>query len=76
MQLYLPKLGMAMAEGTIAQWLVADGDRVVVGQPIYVIDADKVEAEVESQVEGTIHLIATAGTTYEVGAVVAEVDPA
>ena len=44
--LRLPKLAMAMTEGTLVEWLVSDGDDVVDGQPIYVVETDKVETEV------------------------------
>ena len=32
----IPKLGVSMTEGTIVEWLVADGDQVTEGQALYV----------------------------------------
>lgn len=75
-QLYLPKLGMAMEDGTIVEWLVADGDLIAAGQPIYVVDNDKVETEIESQIAGRIRLLVRAGETWAVGTPVADVEPA
>ena len=66
--LRLPKLALAMTEGTLVEWLVADGDAVVDGEPIYVVETDKVETEVPAAVAGTVHPRAEAGGTYPVGA--------
>ena len=44
----IPKLGVSMTEGTLVEWLVSDGDQVSEGQPLYVIETDKVENEVEA----------------------------
>ena len=65
--LRLPKLALAMTEGTLVEWLVSDGDAVVDGQPIYVVETDKVETEVPAAVAGTVHRGAEAGGTYPVG---------
>ena len=32
----LPKLNFSMAEGTVAEWMVADGGAVAAGQMLYV----------------------------------------
>ena len=52
----IPKLGVSMTEGTLVEWLVADGDEVSEGQPLYVIETDKVENEVEATASGTVRL--------------------
>jgi len=69
----IPKLGVAMTEGTLVEWAVADGDVVDAGQVLYRLETDKVENEVESPVSGPIRLVAAAGETYPVGTVVAEI---
>ena len=69
----IPKLGMAMTEGTLVEWAVADGAAVEVGQILYRLETDKVENEVESPAAGTIRLVAEPGETYPVGTVVAEI---
>lgn len=68
----IPKLGMAMTEGTIGEWLVDDGATVSAGQPIYVLVTDKVENEVEAPISGVIRLLGDAGATYDVGDQIAE----
>jgi pyruvate/2-oxoglutarate dehydrogenase complex dihydrolipoamide acyltransferase (E2) component len=72
-RLKVPKLGMSMNEATIVQWLVADGDSVQVGQPLYLLETDKTENEVPSPVAGVITLIGVVDETYEVGTVIAEI---
>ena len=63
-----------MEEGTIAEWLVSDGDAVQSGQAIYRLETDKVEMEVEAPVSGVIRITAPAGAAYLVGTPVAEID--
>lgn len=69
----VPRLGIGMAEGTITEWLVANGAVVEAGTPIYVLETDKVENEVEAVAGGTITLLGEAGQSYAVGTVIAEI---
>jgi len=72
-RLKIPKLGMSMNEATIVEWLVADGDSVQEGQPLYLLETDKTENEVPCPVAGVIRLIGVVDETYEVGTVIAEI---
>jgi pyruvate/2-oxoglutarate dehydrogenase complex dihydrolipoamide acyltransferase (E2) component len=72
-EIRMPKLGISMIEGTLVEWLVSDGATVAAGTPIYVLETDKVENEVEAPTEGTVRLIASPGEAYEVGTVIAEI---
>jgi pyruvate dehydrogenase E2 component (dihydrolipoamide acetyltransferase) len=54
----VPQLGLTMETGTILQWLKAEGDQVEKGQPVVVIQTDKVEYEVEAPAAGTLLKIA------------------
>jgi len=71
----IPRLGVSMTEGTIIRWLVATGDRVEIGTPLYLLESNKAEVEVESSVGGVIVSLAQEGETYPVGAQIAEIDP-
>lgn len=71
----MPKLGMEMTEATLVRWLVHDGERVSKGQPFYEIETEKVESEIASPVEGVVSLVAEPGDVYEVGDLLARVDP-
>ena len=44
----MPKLGLTMEEGTITEWLVADGEIVEAGAAVLRIETDKTETEVEA----------------------------
>ena len=74
--LRMPKLALAMTEGTLVDWLVRDGDVVSDGQALYVVETDKVETEVPSASGGVVHLTAQAGATYPVGAELGWIDVA
>ena len=73
MEIRIPKLGVAMTEGTIVQWLVDDGAAVAAGEPLYVLETDKVENEIEAPAAGTLRIIAAAGGPYPVGTQVGEI---
>ena len=65
--IFLPKIGFSMVEGMLAEWVVADGDQVVEGQVIYLLESDKSTQEIEAPASGTIRIAAVAGETYQVG---------
>jgi pyruvate dehydrogenase E2 component (dihydrolipoamide acetyltransferase) len=67
----LPKFGMQMTEATIEEWHVEDGATVEEGQEIATISTDKVDGELEAPLGGVIRIVAQAGETVEVGALVA-----
>lgn len=70
----LPKIGFSMNEGTLAEWLVADGGQVVEGEPLYALESEKSTQEVESPASGTLKIIAQTGETYEVGTLLATIE--
>jgi len=64
----MPQLGLTMETGTILQWLKQEGEKVDKGQPIVLIQTDKVEYEVESPAAGTLlKVAAAAGDELPVG---------
>ncbi len=64
----MPKLGLTMTEGTIAEWVAAEGQRVAAGDVVLVIETDKVEAEVEAVAPGIVFPTAAVGESLEPGA--------
>ena len=72
-ELAIPQLGVTMTEGILAEWLVADGAAVATGQPVYVLETDKTQTEIEAPAGGTLSIKAQAGETYGVGTVVGEI---
>jgi pyruvate dehydrogenase E2 component (dihydrolipoamide acetyltransferase) len=64
----MPKMSMTMEEGEFGNWLISVGDTITKGQAVAVVMTDKVEMEVESEVEGTVtRLTAKEGDTVTVG---------
>jgi pyruvate/2-oxoglutarate dehydrogenase complex dihydrolipoamide acyltransferase (E2) component len=70
----IPKIGFAMQEATIVEWLVADGSTVKQGDCIYAMESDKSVQEVEAPEGGMIRILGQVGETYPVGTVVAHID--
>lgn len=73
-EVLLPKLGFAMEEAELSEWLVEDGAEAVEGQPLYAIEADKSTNEVESPASGTLRILKQTGETYPVGTVLAIIE--
>ncbi len=63
----MPKLGLTMEEGTIAEWLVADGETVESGTPVLRIETDKTETDVEAAFSGRLHVEGQVGDTVACG---------
>ena len=59
-EILMPALSPTMTEGTLAKWLVKEGDQVTSGDVIAEIETDKATMEVESVDEGTVGKIAIA----------------
>jgi pyruvate/2-oxoglutarate dehydrogenase complex dihydrolipoamide acyltransferase (E2) component len=68
----LPKFGLTMTEGTLAEWYVAEGQMVRQGEVLANIETDKATSELESPVAGTmVKILVSAGTEeVAVGSVV------
>ncbi|MEM7287024.1 MAG: E3 binding domain-containing protein, partial [Actinomycetota bacterium] len=66
-QILMPKLGLTMTEGTIVEWVAAEGQAVSAGDIVMLIETDKVEAEVEAVADGVVHHAAAVGDTLEPG---------
>jgi pyruvate/2-oxoglutarate dehydrogenase complex dihydrolipoamide acyltransferase (E2) component len=64
---------MAMTEGVLAEWLVADGAQVNEGDPIYTLETGKAAQEVVAPVSGKLVQRAQAGETYAVGTDIGEI---
>ncbi len=71
----MPKWGIEMTEGTIAEWMVTDGESVTKGDVICLIETDKITNEVEAERDGVmLRIIAPAGEeALPVGALLAVV---
>ena len=71
--LTIPKLQMSTTEGTLAEWLVEDGEMVEEGQPIYALETDKSVQEITAPASGKLSHKQPAGETYPVGTEIGEI---
>src|SRR5271157_4408582 len=72
----LPALGESVVEGTVARWLVKEGERVERDQPLVEITTDKVDAEIPAPATGVLEKILVAeGQTVPVGTELARIEP-
>ena len=53
----MPKWGMTMTEGTIAEWLVGEGDTIEPGKEFVEVETDKITNVVEASQSGTLRRI-------------------
>ena len=72
MNVIMPQLGETVAEGKVATWFKAVGDKVAAGENLFLIETDKVSMEVQATESGVLNEIrVAAGETVPVGTVVA-----
>ena len=69
----IPQIGFSTQEGTLTEWLVADGGQVEAGKLLYTLELDKSVQEVEAPASGTLKILAATGEVYQVGHLVAEI---
>lgn len=74
--LAMPKLGLTMTEGQVAQWRRAPGDSFAVGDVLLVIETDKIANDLEAPAAGRLtEILVEAGPTVPVGAPLAKWEP-
>jgi len=75
-QLLMPKLGLTMTEGMVAEWPLAEGARFARGDIWLVVETEKVANEVEAPAAGRLaRILVPKGETVPVGTVLAEWEP-
>ena len=72
----MPKIGQAMAEGTVLQWHYQDGERVEQGAVLVTIETDKATYDLEAPVSGTLHIYVSEGQEVAVSTVIGEIGEA
>lgn len=73
-EIILPKIGFSMNEGTVAEWMAADGAEVKEGEPLYSLESEKSVQEIESPASGKLKIIKQAGEVYEVGTILGVIE--
>jgi len=74
--LAMPKLGLTMTEGQVAEWRRAPGERFAAGDVLLVIETDKIANDLEAPAAGRLtEILVDAGQTVPVGAPLARWEP-
>ena len=69
-EIVIPKLGMTMTEGTLAEWLVPDGGRVGADEPLFHLTTDKLDHDEMAPSAGILRRVVEAGETLECGTLI------
>jgi acetyltransferase-like isoleucine patch superfamily enzyme len=73
----LPILDANMTHGIVRAWLKCEGDAVRAGEPLFEVETDKINAEVEAEVSGVLRrIVAPEGTRVAVRGLLAFVGSA
>jgi pyruvate dehydrogenase E2 component (dihydrolipoamide acetyltransferase) len=51
-KIVMPQLGLTMEEGSVTGWLKEPGEYVEKGDPLFIVETDKIEMEVEAMGKG------------------------
>ncbi len=70
-EIVMPRAGLTMVEGTIMEWMVAEGAMVNKGQVIMGYENEKSTIDYEALDSGWIHILTPAGETVAVGVPIA-----
>lgn len=70
--LLMPKLGLTMTEGLLAEWRVKPGQAFAAGDVLLVVETEKIANEIEAQSAGVMgEILVREGETVPVGTVIA-----
>ena len=71
----VPDLGESVVEATVARWLKHEGDPVSVGEPVVVLETEKVDLEVGAEKDGVLAKIEQQdGADVKIGEVLGVID--
>lgn len=74
-EIFMPRLGLTMHEGTITTWLKKEGDTVTIGEAVAEITTEKITNSIEAQASGVMQkLLYNEGDTVASGTVIAYID--
>ena len=74
-EIYLVKVGMTMTEGMVSEWFIADGAKVKKGEMLYSLETEKVNLDVDAEMDGYVKHTAEAGVMLAPGDVVGYIFP-
>ena len=63
----IPRVSIAISEATFVDVLVGEGQQVEEGDPLFVVETEKVETEIPAGASGAVHWTGEIGTVYDIG---------
>jgi 2-oxoglutarate dehydrogenase E2 component (dihydrolipoamide succinyltransferase) len=73
-ELKVPASGESITSANVAAWRRKDGDSVLKGEVLVVLETDKVSNELEAPVSGTLKILVPEGEEVAIGAVIARIE--
>jgi 2-oxoglutarate dehydrogenase E2 component (dihydrolipoamide succinyltransferase) len=70
----IPAVGESITSGLLSAWLKKDGEMVKDGEPILMLETDKISTEIPAPGTGSIRIQVEAGQEVKIGQVVATID--
>jgi pyruvate dehydrogenase E2 component (dihydrolipoamide acetyltransferase) len=68
-------IGEGIHEGKLLEWMVSEGDSVKSGDSLFLVETDKVNAEIPSPVKGVVaKLMAQVGDVIKVGDIIVDIE--
>ena len=74
LEMHVPAVGESINEVTISTWTKQSGDLVALDEVIAEIESDKATFELTAEASGKLEIIATEGTTLEIGALICKIE--
>ena len=75
-EIVMPKLGMTMTSGKVVHWHKQSGDTVTAGEQLCEVETDKLNSEIEAEVNGVLTILAQEEEDLDVGAVLGRITAA
>ena len=73
-EMKVPAVGESVTEVTIASWSKKDGDQVALDEVLCELESDKATFELPAEAAGTLRIMAQAGETLPIGALIAKIE--
>lgn len=73
-EMKVPAVGESVTEVTIASWSKKDGDQVALDEVLCELESDKATFELPAEAAGTLRIVAEAGATLPIGALIAKIE--
>lgn len=73
-EMKVPTVGESVTEVTIAAWSKKDGDQVALDEVLCELESDKATFELPAEAAGALRIVAEAGATLPIGAVICRIE--